>query len=110
MGKFILKVSALLFLLFFGIILGMQLANQNMKKMQGYDDPKMYEALTIDKQEDGEINATVLGNQLSTTDLEEKKKEMEEWKAFNVLSSAGKGIAETFTSIFEGMAGMISDE
>lgn len=110
MGKFILKVSALLFLLFFGIILGMQLANQNMKKMQGYDDPKMYEALTIDKQEDGEINATVLGNQISTTDLEEKKKEMEEWKAFNALSSAGKGISNTFTSIFKGMAGMISDE
>ena len=110
MVKFILKVSTLLFLLFFGVILGMQLANQNMKKMQGYDDPKMYEALTIDKQEDGEINATVLGRQVSTTDLEEKKEEMEEWKAFNMLSSVGKGISETCTNIFKGMAGIISDE
>jgi hypothetical protein len=110
MGKFILKVSMLFFLLLFGVILGMQLANQNMKKMQGYDDPKMYEAFTIDKQEDGEINATVLGNQVSTTDLEEKKKEMEEWKAFNVLSSAGKGISNAFTGLFQGMADIISEE
>jgi hypothetical protein len=110
MGKFILKISMLLFLLLFGVILGMQLANQNMKKMQGYDDPKMYEAFTIDQQDDGDINATVLGNQVSTTDLEEKKKEMEEWKAFNVLSSAGKGISDTLTGLFKGMAGMISDE
>lgn len=110
MGKFILKVSMLLFLLLFGVILGMQLANQNMKKMQGYDDPKMYEAFTIDKQEDGEINATVLGNQVSTTDLEEKKKDMEEWKAFNVLSSAGKGISNVFTGLFKGMADIISEE
>ena len=110
MVKFILKVSTLIFLLFFGVILGMQLANQNMKKMQGYDDPNMYEALTIDKQEDGEINATVLGNQVSTTDLEEKKEKMEEWKAFNILSGVGKGISETFTGIFKGMADIISDE
>ena len=73
MGKFIWKASLLILLLFFGVILGMQYANQNMKEMQGYDDPKMYEAFTVEKEGDGEINATMLGQDISMADIEEKK-------------------------------------
>lgn len=97
-------------LLLFGVIFGMQLANQNMKKMQGYDDPKMYEAFTIDKENNGEVKASLLGNQFSTKDIEEKKQEMEEWKAFNAFSSAGKGISKACTSVFESLAKVISNE
>ena len=110
MGKFIWKASLLILLLFFGVILGMQYANQNMKEMQGYDDPKMYEAFTVEKEGDGEINATMLGQDISMADIEEKKEEMEEWKAYNVLSSAGKGISNACTGIFQGLADLISNE
>ncbi|KMY43707.1 hypothetical protein AC622_05160 [Bacillus sp. FJAT-27916] len=110
MGKFIWKTSLLVLLLFFGVILGMQFANQNMKKMQGYEDPRMYEAFTVKKEGEGEINATVLGKEVSTGDIEKKKEEMEEWKAYNALSSAGKGISSACTDIFQGLAKLISDE
>ncbi|WP_455662582.1 DUF3679 domain-containing protein [Pradoshia sp.] len=110
MGKFIWKTCLLVLLLFFGVILGMQYANQNMKKMQGYDDPKMYEAFAVEKESDGEVKATVLGNRVSTGDIEEKKEEMEEWKAYNAVSSVGKGISNACTGVFQGLAKLISDE
>ena len=110
MGKFLWKTSLLVLLLFFGVILGMQYANKNMKEMRGYDDPKMYEAFAVEKESEGEINATVLGKEISTADIEEKKEEMEEWKAYNAISSAGKGISNACTGIFQGLAKLISDE
>ena len=110
MGKFIWKTSLLVLLLFFGVILGMQYANQNMKKMQGYEDPKMSEAFAVQEESKGKINATLLGENITTDDMEEKKEEIEDWKAYHALSSAGKGISNACTSIFQGLANLISNE
>lgn len=110
MGRFLLKTGLMMLLLLFGIIFGMQQANQNMKKMQGYDDPTMYSAFSLDKLDNGDLQAQLMGNKITVEDIETKKEKMEEWKTFNLFSSAGKGLSDLFTGLFKGLASMLDSQ
>lgn len=71
MGKCILACAVM----FFGVLLGMQQANNGMIEMKGYQDPDLKAALSISEGDAKE--ASVLGHQI---DLEEKQKSWNSWK------------------------------
>ncbi|MET3699303.1 uncharacterized protein DUF3679 [Bacillus oleivorans] len=103
MKRFILKVLTLVFILFFGVLIGMQYANEGMMKMRGYSDPSFEQPLSLQEAAPGEVEASFLGNTLSTHDLEVKQKQLEEVKSFNLFSQIGKGLAQFITGFIQGI-------
>jgi hypothetical protein len=99
MIRFFMKCFLFTTVLLIGVILGMQLANDGMKKMKGYDDPRFAGAFLISQTDKGEVEASVLGEKV--TNLEEKQKKLEEMEAFNLLSSIGKKLAQGMQSLFQ---------
>ncbi|KOO43861.1 YqxA family protein [Priestia koreensis] len=91
MVKFTIRCLLVASLLFFGVLLGMQTANEGLIKMKGYEDPALSKAVNIST-DDGEVEASVLGAK-SKFNLEEKQQLLEKRKAFNLFSNAGKKIA-----------------
>ncbi|MDA7026880.1 YqxA family protein [Bacillus sp. CLL-7-23] len=93
MASFIGKSILVSVIMLFGVLLGMQQANQGMLEMKGYSDPDLKGAFSISK---GKIKeASVLGHEI---DLEEKQKELEQLEAFNLFSSAGRVLADSITN------------
>ena len=60
-----------------------------------------------------EIQASILGNEVSSHDIKKKKEQLEEMKAYNFFSSLGKKIAEivsdTTEKIIEFIVSLIQD-
>ncbi|MGG3574697.1 YqxA family protein [Bacillus gobiensis] len=98
MAAFTMRFFFLVVILLFGVLLGMQQANDGMKQMKGYEDPDLKNAFALQGGEGEEREASVLGHEVSTTDLEEKQKELEEVEAFNIFSRTGKAIADGITN------------
>ena len=93
MKMFMVKCFVIMCFMFISVLAGMQLANDGIHKMKGYDDPNFQNAISIT--ENGEqVKATFLGNDISSHDIEEKKKKLEEISAFNLFSSMGRKISE----------------
>ena len=85
--------------LFIGVIVGIQEANDGLNKMKGYEDPRFKGILTVNQNEHGEYEATVFGQTVDRHDLEEKKRKLEEMKTYNFFSDIGKKFS-TFVSDF----------
>ncbi|RFU65769.1 YqxA family protein [Peribacillus glennii] len=100
MIRFSLKCFGIMLVLFFGILIGMQHANQGMKKMKGYDDPALNSAFTVKESNHGDMEAAFLGQKVTSHDLEQKKKTLAEMKAFNLFSTIGKKLSESITAFF----------
>lgn len=103
MVRFSLKCSGLVLILFFGILVGMQHANQGMKNMKGYDDPALNSAFTVKGSNQGDMEAAILGGKVTSHDLEKKKEKLEEMKAFNFFSSIGKKLSEAISATFQAL-------
>ncbi|PLT34642.1 YqxA family protein [Bacillus sp. V5-8f] len=99
MIRFSLKCFGMILLLFLGVLIGMQHANQGIKKMKGYDDPALHSAFTVKESNQGEMEAAILGKKVTSHDLEQKKQKLEEMKAFNFFSTIGKKLAEAISAI-----------
>lgn len=110
MKMFLLKSFILASLMFLSVLFGMQQANIGIQKMKGYEDPKFKSALTLQSNEGGELQASVLGVDVSSHDIEQKKQKLEEMKAYNLFSDLGKkisgGVSGGLNKIFE----TLSDE
>lgn len=98
MAAFTLRFFFLVVILLFGVLLGMQQANNGMIQMKGYEDPDLKNAFTIQGGSGNENEASVLGHEVNTTDLEEKQKKLEEVEAFNIFSRTGKALADGITN------------
>jgi hypothetical protein len=98
MKMFLFKGVILASLMFLSVLFGMQQANIGIQKMKGYEDPKFKSALTLQETGDGELQASVLGVDVSSHDLEKKKQKLEEMKAYNLFSDLGKGISNGISS------------
>lgn len=98
---FMLKSLMLASLMFISVLFGMQQANEGIHKMKGYDDPEFKSAFTVKETEDGSIKSAILGNDISSHDLEQKRKKLEEMKAFNFFSSLGKNLADGVSVVME---------
>jgi hypothetical protein len=90
MKRFMMRCFILAFTLFIGVLAGMQLANDGLKRMKGYNDPTFEEVAHITSTKSGETEATLLGN---TFTIEEKGKQLEDIKSFNALSRLGHTVA-----------------
>ena len=98
MVKFMMKTFMLTTILLFGVLLGMQLANDGMIKMKGYKDPDFSSAFTVSQTKEGEVEASVLGSKVRARDLQQKQQELEDHKAFNFFSSFGRRFADMIHS------------
>lgn len=107
MIKFMMKSFLLITILLFGVLLGMQQANEGLKKMKGYEDPSFQGAFNIAQTESGELEASVLGSKVTSHDVEGKQTKLEEIEAFNLFSSIGKKFANTVSLLFEKIMNMI---
>jgi hypothetical protein len=108
MKMFMLKCMGVAALMFISVLAGMQIANDGIHKMKGYDDPNFQNAISV--KENGEnLKATFLGNDITSHDLDEKKKKLEEMSAFNLFSSMGKKISEGVSSVSEKIINLITE-
>ncbi|KIY22087.1 hypothetical protein UB32_10495 [Mesobacillus subterraneus] len=101
MKMFMLKSLMLASLLFISVLFGMQQANEGIQKMKGYEDPKFKSAFSIKETESGTLETAILGRDISSHDLEQKQKQLEKMKAFNLFSSMGKKLANGISSVME---------
>ncbi|MBS8264970.1 DUF3679 domain-containing protein [Mesobacillus boroniphilus] len=101
MKMFMLKSFMLASLMFISVLFGMQQANEGIHKMKGYEDPEFKSAFSIEEKENGTFETAILGNDVSSHDLEQKRKKLEEMKAFNLFSSIGKQLAGGVSSVIE---------
>jgi cellobiose phosphorylase len=105
MFKFMLKCMALVSLLFFGVLLGMQQANVGLLQMKGYSDEQFQGVFTF-----GDDNASEQASSLGDShNLKEKQEKLESMRAFNFFSSLGAKIAETASSTFQMMIHSLFD-
>ncbi|PKG24504.1 DUF3679 domain-containing protein [Niallia nealsonii] len=98
MKGFTLRAAVLALLMFLCVLFGMQQANNGIKSMKGYEDEKFANALDFQKN-DGNLEASVLGEDVTSHDLQKKKQQLEEMKAYNLFSSMGKGVADGMNSL-----------
>lgn len=101
MFKFMMKCFLISTVLLFGVLIGMQQANQGMKKMRGYDDPSLQGAFHITDNQNGEVEASVLGKKVTSHNIEQKQQQLEEVEAFNFFSSIGQKLGDGISSLFE---------
>lgn len=101
MKMFMLKSFMLASLMFISVLFGMQQANDGIHKMKGYEDPELKSAFIIKEKDDGTFETAILGNDVSSHDLEQKRKKLEEMKAFNLFSSLGKSLADGVSMVIE---------
>lgn len=108
MKLFMLKSFILAAIMFICVLTGMELANDGIHKMKGYDDPNFQNAVSINEN-DKEFNATFLGKNISSHDIEAKKKKLEEMNAFNFFSSMGKKMSEGLSNATEKLIQKITE-
>lgn len=95
-------------IMFVSVLFGMQLANKGILDMKGYNDEQFKGAFTVEANDKGELEASILGNNVTSHDLEKKKEKLEEMKAYNFFSSLGKNFAEIMSNLTDKTLHMIS--
>lgn len=109
MKIFMIKAFFLAALMFVAVLFGMQQANQGIQNMKGYEDSAFKSAFTVKEKESGEYKALILGNEVSSHDLQQKKERLEEMKAYNFFSSMGKKFSEGVSDTTDKMLQFITD-
>jgi hypothetical protein len=108
MIKFTMKFSLLFTLLAFGVLIGMQMANEGIREMKGYDDPEFSGAFHFTEGASGELEAALLGERVTSHDIRVKQEKLEQMEAFNFFSSLGSELAEGISSLFQKLIDIIS--
>jgi hypothetical protein len=96
MKMFMLKSFCIAALMFISVLAGMQMANDGIHKMKGYSDPNFQNAVSINQKD-----ASFLGQNISSHDLEAKKKKLEDISSFNLFSSIGKNVSDGISNATE---------
>jgi hypothetical protein len=109
MKWFMLKAFLLVSLMFMAVLFGMQQANEGIRSMRGYEDADLKGAFSLQENADGQLHASILGKNVSSHDLEQKKAKLEEMKAYNFFSSMGKKLSEGLTDATENTIDIITD-
>lgn len=107
MKKFIIKCFLLVITLFFGVLLGMQEANEGLLQLKGFDDKTYEGAFDIKKNNTGEVEAAVLGEEITAHDIEEKQKKLEEMKAFHVITNMAEKFADMLALLFQHLVNLM---
>ncbi|MEH7461266.1 DUF3679 domain-containing protein [Bacillus thuringiensis] len=88
-------------------LVGIQVANSGLKRMKGYNDPTYEQIAHITGTNYGNIEKTIIGNTFS---VEEKQKQLEELKSFNMFESVGKGLASLVQNVTRSITYTIVDK
>lgn len=107
MIRFALRCTFILLVLFLGVLIGMQTANDGIKKMKGYDDPTLSSAFEVNQSKQGELEAAILGEKVTSHDIEKKKEKLEEIKAFNLFSTVGKQLGQAISNLFTSLINLL---
>jgi hypothetical protein len=99
MKMFFVKFIFVAALMFVSVLFGMQQANEGIHRMKGFEDNDFRKALNIEEKEGGQVEVSVLGNDISSHDIEEKKEKLEQMKAYNFFSSIGKKLADGISAL-----------
>lgn len=105
---FFLKFILIVALMFVSVLFGMQQANEGIHRMKGFQDENMKEALNL-SETNGQVEVSLLGNDISSHDLAEKKEKLEEMKAYNFFSAVGKKLAEGVSTLTEKVIELITN-
>jgi hypothetical protein len=108
MIKFTMKFFLLLSILAIGILGGMQIANEGIREMKGYDDPQFSGAFHISEGESGELEAALLGERVTSHDIRVKQEKLEKMEAFNLFSSIGHKLADGLSSFFQKIIDLVT--
>lgn len=100
MKVFFLKFVFVVALMFVSVLFGMQQANEGIHRMKGFEDANLEEALNV-SESDGQVEVSLLGNEIDSHDLQEKKEKLEQMKAYNFFSTVGKKLAEGVSTVTE---------
>jgi hypothetical protein len=95
--RILVKCLLLTIVLFFGVLLGMQEANNGLKKMRG-ENASFPNALTLSSENQ---EAEVLGQTITADDLKEKQQKLEEIEAFNFFSTLGQKLSEVLAALLK---------
>ncbi|TKC19971.1 YqxA family protein [Robertmurraya kyonggiensis] len=109
MKKFFLKSIFVAALMFVSVLFGMQQANEGIYRMKGFEDADFKKALNVNQNEGGQMEVSVLGNDINSHNLAEKKEKLEEMKAYNFFSSIGKSLADGISAITKKSIELITD-
>ncbi|WP_020153956.1 YqxA family protein [Caldibacillus debilis] len=90
MFRFFFKCLFVACLLFIGVILGMQEANEGLKKMKGYDDPRFGDVFSVEEGHGENYEATVFGQSVVSHDPDGKGTGLKETRGFDFFSEMGK--------------------
>jgi hypothetical protein len=101
MAKFMLKCMTLLVVLFFGVLLGMQQASEGINEMKGTATDDYKGAFQIQEADNGNYQAAVLGETITSHDLAEKQDKLENIKAFNIFSEIAGKLSDLISVIFQ---------
>jgi hypothetical protein len=99
MVKFMIQFLLTLVIFLFGVLLGMQQANEGMMKMKGYKDPAFQEVFHISKEE------TVFFGQ----SIEEKKEQLQRIETLNVFSEMGKKLSSFVHAVVQKMVSLLNE-
>ncbi|MGG7619820.1 YqxA family protein [Robertmurraya sp. GLU-23] len=100
MKMFMFKSILLMSLMFVSVLFGMQIANNGIVSMRGFEDPDFKGAFTISEQEEN-VQVSVLGNNVDSHDINKKREQLEEMEAYNFFSDLGKTLADIVTGIVD---------
>lgn len=95
--------------MFVSVLFGMQQANEGIHRMKGFEDANFKKALNVNQNEGGQMEVSVLGNDINSHNLAEKKEKLEEIKAYNFFSSIGKSLADSVSAITKKSIEFITD-
>lgn len=109
MKLFMLKAILIASIMFVSVLFGMQLANDGILRMKGYHNDQYNGAFIVEENHSGELEATILGNDVTSHDIKKKKEELEEMKAYNFFSSLGKQFAGVVSNATEKVIQGVTD-
>lgn len=89
-------------LMFLSVLFGMQLANEGILTIRGFDDVGYGSPFSVYTTEEEGMQASILGNDYSSHDLTWKKSELERIEAYNFFSATGKKLSQSITSAMKG--------
>jgi len=105
---FMLKSFIIASLMFICVLTGMEMANNGIHKMKGYDDVNDQNPVTIQKK-DNQQHAAFLGNDLDSHDINTKKKKLEQMNQYTFFSSMGKKVSDGLSVASETLINLITD-
>jgi hypothetical protein len=105
MSKFLLKFFFITTVLFFGVILGIQLASNNIVEMTGDSSYSTEKLIKIDAPV---YTPKTIDKELTSHDLETKQQKLEQIESFNLFSQMGVKLSELLNLVFSNVLGKMT--